>query len=103
MLDFNFPHVFLSEMQKGQSVSAVEHCKTQVKLRTLKLDVGAHDPSISISLTFSQAKCKKSQSAPAVEHCKTLVKVRSLLDFLARLPPIDPCKFAAGTPPVPIN
>ena len=51
------------KMQKGQSVSAAEHCKTRVKVRSLKFDVGAHDLSDCNSLTFSHRETKHFRDA----------------------------------------
>ena len=88
----------LGKVQKRQSPSAADDCKTQVKVRSLKFDVGAHDLSDCKSLTFSMGKVQKAQSARAAEHCKTRLKVRNLIDFLACLIASGPCMFAAGTP-----
>ena len=41
------------------TVSVAERCKTQVKVRSLKFDVGAHDLSDCNSLTFFDMKTAK--------------------------------------------
>ena len=68
------------------------------KMRVLKLNADARDPSVSNFHTFPRGKLQKSKSVSAADAYKTIVKVRILIDFQACLREIGGCMFAAGAP-----